>query len=397
MTDPWRTEVLSDPSGLAVERLAWDELAVQASRPYSAPGWALPWWSLARPPGAELRAVAVRDGTRLVGLAPFHVTRDRFGITTWSLLGDSTSSYLEPLATADARVPVAASISAALTRTDRPVDVISFAGVPRTSPWPRLLQRSWGGLGPRLSVVKTVPAPYVQLPDGGYDEWFGSRSRNFRQQLRRRRRDFVRQKGSFRLAGSPDEIRGALEQFERLHRGRWADRGGSQALSQPVSDLLRRAADELGPARMQVWTAEVDGVAVGSAVFLAAGTQTHYWLGGFDEEWGRCSPSLLLLVEAVRHAADHGVERVSLGPGPQAYKHRLATGEDLLDWVDLLPRGLRYPGVRLRQSPYRLYRLASNRTPAQTKQRLRAAAGSIAGPRHRESIDDEAQAVGVEP
>ena len=122
----------------------------------------------------------------------------------------------------------------------------------------------------------------------------------------------------------------------------------------------------------------------------------HYWLGGFDEEWARCSPSLLLLVEAVHYAADAGYGRVSLGPGAQQYKYRLATGEEELDWIDLLPQGRRYPYVRLCQTPYRAYRLASNRTSTQTKQRIRSSAERlIGGPRRGESaILSDSQTVG---
>lgn len=187
------------------------------------------------------------------------------------------------------------------------------------------------------------------------------------------------------MAASSEAVEAALVQFERLHQGRWQHRGGSAALSEPVSRMLRGAADQLGPARFQIWTAEVDQAgAVASAVFLTAGAEMHYWLGGFDERWSRWSPSLLLLVEAVQYAADCGCHRMSLGPGAQAYKYRIATGEDLLDSVDLMPRGTRYPYVRARQSTGRLYRLASSNVPPLAKQRLRSATGSV---RRARSVD----------
>jgi CelD/BcsL family acetyltransferase involved in cellulose biosynthesis len=222
-----------------------------------------------------------------------------------------------------------------------------------------------------------MPAPYVDLPAGGYDEWIGQKSRHFRQHLRQDRRDFEQSGGSFHLAESPAELRLALQQFERLHRHRWAARGGSGALSPRVAQMLRCAGERLSPGRLQIWTAQVDGAAVASALFVAAGDETHYWLGGFDEQWSRCSPSRLLLVEAVRFAGERNLRRVSLGPGGQAYKYRLATGEDQLDWVDLLPRGSRYPYVRVQQVPYRLHMLAVNHTPAEAKQRLRPAMASL--------------------
>jgi CelD/BcsL family acetyltransferase involved in cellulose biosynthesis len=223
--------------------------------------------------------------------------------------------------------------------------------------------------------VYTIRAPYIDVPDGGYEAWLASRSANFRQQMRRRRRDFVRQGGQFRQATSPAEMSTALDSFERLHLQRWQDRGGSRALTGPVVAMLRQAGGALRPERLQLWTAQVDGRTVGAALFVAAGRQVHYWLGGFDEQWARWTPSLLLLDQIVRYAAAEGHRRVSLGPGAGAYKYRFATGEDLLDWVDLVPRGWRYPYVRLRQSPHRVYRFAANHTPPAVKRRLKLLKG----------------------
>jgi len=371
-----QSEIISDPADLDREWTAWDALAVQGSRPYCAPGWAMPWWSSAQPAGCQLRAITIKDDRSLVALAPFYVTRHRFGVTRWRLLADDASSYLEPLTRPQLLKPAAAAIAAALSRADRNVDVVSFQAVPNTSPWPRLLCESWPKRRPRLSIVQRMLAPYVDVADGGYAGWLASRSRNFRQQMSRRRREFVRCGGMFRRAASHDEVMLGLKEFERLHGERWEGRGGSQALTAPIAQMLQHAGGQLDSARLMVWTAEVEGVAVGSAVFVAAGTEMQYWLGGFDEKWSRCSPSLLLLVEAVRHAADAGYHRVSLGPGPTAYKYRLATGQDMLEWIDLLPHGKRYPYVRACQSPYRVYRLASNRTPPAVKQRIRSALNS---------------------
>jgi CelD/BcsL family acetyltransferase involved in cellulose biosynthesis len=263
---------------------------------------------------------------------------------------------------------------------DPGVDVLSMSAVPQADGWAALLRRSWAGWRPALAPVSTTRAPYVDLPAGGYDAWLSGRSRNFRQQVRARQRDFARAGGTFRRAETPDEIAAAVDDFVRLHLDRWEQRGGSNALSPEVVAMVHEVTHSLDPARLHLWTAAVDGVAVGTALLVAAGDEVHYWLGGFDEEWARCSPSLLLLVEAVRHAAQSGYRRLSLGPGTGSYKYRMATGEETLVAVDLVPHGVRFPYVRLCQSPYRFYRLAANRTPPAMKQRLRASAALLRGP-----------------
>jgi CelD/BcsL family acetyltransferase involved in cellulose biosynthesis len=366
-----RTRVLTDMAALEHERSNWDALAGAASRPYCAPGWALPWWRHVRPSGSRLSAVAVHQGAELVGLAPLYLGRTTSGLTTCRVLADGAGSYCEPLAAAHLRLDVAGALATALD--DHAVDVLSLSAVPVDSPWPQLLQEVWPGCRPHLSRVSAMGSPYVDLRSGGTEEWFDGRSRNFRQQIRRRRREFLRRGGSLQVARTEDDALTGLQELVRLHQGRWATRGGSQALHGSMPEMLDSACRELGPARLQVWTATAEGVTVAAVLFMAAGEEMHYWLGGFDQAWAPLSPSLLLLVEAVMHGPEFGCRRISLGPGSQPYKQRMATGEDDLVWVDVLPRTGRYPYVRLRQAPYRFRRIVANRTPPEAKNRLRHA------------------------
>jgi CelD/BcsL family acetyltransferase involved in cellulose biosynthesis len=52
----------------------------------------------------------------------------------------------------------------------------------------------------------------------------------------------------------------------------------------------------------------------------------HYWLAAYDEEFGRCSPGLLLLMRMASEAADRGIARLDLGPGDEEYKLHIASG-----------------------------------------------------------------------
>lgn len=371
------TEIITDAAALAGEWAAWDALAVRAGRPYCAPGWAMSWWEAARPAGAELRAIAVREHGELVGMAPFVLTRDRFGITTWRILADLSASYAEPVCDPDRRAEVAAAIGRALRQADRPVDVLSLTKVPSDGGWAALLRERWPGRRPVLAPVRTSEAPCVDLPAGGYDGWLAGLSGKARKNVRAAQREFARSGGTVRRATTAEEAAKALDDFIRLHLSRWHDRGGSEALSPAMLAVLRDAVNRLDPDRLQVWTADVGGEAAAGAVLLAAGGEMHSWLSGFDDRFARSSPSLVITVETIRHAAETGCRRLSLGPGVSPYKTRLATGSEPLHTVDLLPVGPRLPYVGLCQSPYRVYRLASNRTSPAVKQRLRASADRL--------------------
>lgn len=367
-------EVLTRPEDLVGIRPGWDRLAEACSRPYCAPGWTVPWWEQARPPRSSLSVVAVRLAGELVGVAPLVVTRSRAGLRVGEVLAHTTSSYCEPLALPGHERAVAVAVAGAL----RGLDVLALAGIPRDSPWPGLLSAAWPGRRtPRVEVASSMDAPFVDLPEGGFDGWFAGRSRNFRQQARARRREFVARGGDFRTASSSEEIRARLGDLERLHLARWSDRGGSQALVAGIVPMLGQAADELGPRRMVLIDAVVDGMVVASALFVAAGDELHYWLGGFDEAWSDLSLSVLLLVEAVSHSGAAGCRRVSFGPGAQPYKYRLATGDEQLDWVELVPVGARLPLVWSARSPQLARRYASRRFTPETKERIRGVAERV--------------------
>lgn len=373
-------DVLTDLASVERERAGWDALAAAAGRPYCAPGWMLPWWSVARPAHAELRAVAVRDASGLIGFAPFYLTRDRLGITTWRPLADVSASYAEPLCAPQRRAEVAEAIAGALRRADRPVDVLALTKASADAGWAGLLAERWPGRRPTVAPVRSGQAPYVELTADGYDGWLAGLSGKSRKNVRAAQREFARCGGTFRRADTPGEVARALDDFVRLHLSRWDGRGGSEALPPAMVAMLREAGRQLDPARLQVWTADVGGEAVGSAVIVAAGAEMHSWLSGFDDRFARASPSLVLTVETIRYAATAGYRRLSLGPGTSAYKERLATGSEALESVELVPFGRRFPYVRLCRSPYRFYRLAARSTSPAMKQRLRGWAQPLRRP-----------------
>ena len=162
--------IMEHGSALQETSSSWDGLAIASSRPYSSPGWMLSWWDHVRPAGSTLRALGVREGSELIGFLPLCLSRDRWGIVTGHLLGHDTSSYSEPLASDGRQRQVAAAIASSLSARDDGLDVLSLTGIPHDSSWPWLLQETWSGPRPRLSLVSTMQAPFADVPPGGFDE-----------------------------------------------------------------------------------------------------------------------------------------------------------------------------------------------------------------------------------
>ena len=365
-------ELVVDVSRLEELRGDWDRLAVEAGAPYSAPGWLLPWLRHVAPTGAELRAVAVVDGDRLVGLAPLFA--DRAG--RLAMLGVGTCSGVEPLAQSGAREPVAAATAQVLAASEPTPRALAFDGVLRTSDWPRLIADAWSGGGALVLLGRTERAPFAERPDGGYAAWFAARSQHFRKRMRRARRALEEEGASFRRSGA-EEVERDLRSFAELHRARWADRGGSGVVTGAVERMLEDAARDLGPDRLRVWVLETNGTAVAVEILVAAGDVSTFWLGGFDPAWASSQPSLQTMLVALEHAFEAGDRRVELGEGGQDFKYRLADGDEELRWAALVPPGPGRTRARIRLRALAVRRALAARTPPAPKRLLRRAVGAV--------------------
>jgi CelD/BcsL family acetyltransferase involved in cellulose biosynthesis len=353
----------------------WDALAVEAQRPYSAPAWLLAWWRHAAPGDPLLRVVIVRDGDRVVGVAPMFAARWR-GLWAYSLLGTHTTWRIEPLAAAGREDEVARAVCQALS-TARPYpDLIHLEGVPANSPWPGRMRHHWPSRPAWRHDRPVTPAPTLALAADDLDGWLKGKSSNFRQQMRRMRRKLDKEGAVFRIAETPEEIDRDVAEFVRLHNARWDWRGGSMSLTPGTDSMLRDAGRALvASGRFRLVSIEVDGKVINAQLHVAAGGEVSYWNGGFDDAYGQFKPSFVGLLHAIGDALERGDHRFDLGPGAQEYKYRLADGEDLLERVTLIPPGPRYIAARALWAPIHLRYGVTNRMTPEHKKRLRELLG----------------------
>lgn len=337
-----RGEIVEDVEALEPHLEQWDRLAVVHGLPYCAPGWVLPWWRHMAADGARLRVVLALDGDRLAGIAPFYARPWIAGLTRYEILGSSLTARIEPLRAPERSVEEVAAVFARTLAAARPApDALRFEGLPPAASWPWLMGRAWPGGGrPVVHTEVTIPAPVVSLREDDFEAWMKGKSGNFRQQMRRSRRQLEKAGAVFRTAGTPEEVAAGLPAFERLHLARWEQRGGSQALTPGAREMLGEAGRALvGAGRFRLDTIEIDGRPISSQLFVSAGAETSYWLGGFEEAYAAQRPSMVALVAAVADGFRRGDARLDLGPGGQRYKYRLADGEEGLRWLTLVPPG----------------------------------------------------------
>lgn len=324
---------------------AWDRLAVERRRPLATPGWMLSWWRNAAPEGALLRTVVVEEEGQLVGIAPYY--SEPAGRRDYRLLASGLSQRIEPLAADGREQELAEGMAAALKASEpRPV-LVSLEGAPESSPWPDLLK------GPlRAAVYRTSvqEAPIVTLA-GSFDDWLQTKSSNFRSQMKRARKKVEKEGGVIRMSG-PDDVEADIASLLRLHEGRWEGRGESGIIGRGMEAMLHEAARSLLPSgRFRLSMIDMNGKAISAQLFVAAGGEVCYWNGGFDEEFAQLKPAMVAIFVAIQDAFERGDDRLDLGGGAQDYKLRFADTTDPLQWGGLIPRGPRWPLVRMQLAP----------------------------------------------
>jgi CelD/BcsL family acetyltransferase involved in cellulose biosynthesis len=332
----------------------WDALAVARGEPQMSPAWIESWWRHLAPPSAEPRAVAVRDGETVIGLAPFFVDGRRGGRVDYRLPDVRIFGRLCPLAAPGREWEVAGAVAGALALAHPRPDLLAFEALPLGSAWPLALRDEWPTpIRPIVNQYLVCGCPTVSLRGGSFEDWLAAKSSNFRSQMRRLSRRFLADGGTVRTS-TQASLGADVETFVRLHGARWEGRGESNlvALGESLSPMLREVGERLLPeGRFRMRMLEVHGEPISAQLFLAAGPRVLYVNGGWDERFARFKPHMLGLYGAIEDAFARGESTLDLGLGEQRYKLRFADGNDPVAWNVLMVPSRRLPLTLARTAP----------------------------------------------
>lgn len=346
-------ELIEDAAHLAELAPEWHALAIAMAQPMVLPAWMLGWFRHLAPPDAALRAVAVRERGRLVGLAPMFVEPAKAGRVDYRLLGVN-SSRTTPLAVPGREWEVADAIAPVLAAARPRPDIIALESSPLRTQWPRALCHAWPGkVGARAISYLIQPAPVVSLGANSFEDWLAGKSSNYRSEMRRRRRGFEKVGGSTRVT-TMETLTDDIASYIRLHKGRWAGRGTSSMVG--IEDrmqalLIDLGTELLGDGHFRLLLLEADGEAIAAQVHLEAGGEVLFVNSGWDERFARFSPSVLCLLAALELGFARGDRRLDLGPGNHPYKLRMADGVDPTSSTILMLPGRRLPLTYARTAP----------------------------------------------
>jgi CelD/BcsL family acetyltransferase involved in cellulose biosynthesis len=294
----------------------WARLAEAAGNVFSTPEWASVWWRHFGA-GRELRVLAGRDadGSTKVVL-PLYLNRSR-PLRILRFVGHGAADQLGPVCAPVDRERVAAALRPLLADRRWRADLLVGDRVGGDEGWSDLTG---------ATVLLAEPSPTLAIEGQSWDEFLASKSKNFRDQVRRRERKLAKSHElSFRLsdAGRLDEDMSTLL---RLHAARWED--GSAAF-EPELEAFHRdfAAVALERGWLRLWLAEVDGAPVAGWYGLRYANCECFYQSGRDPAWDEHSVGFVLLAHTIRSAFEDGMREYRFLRGGDAYKGRFADGD----------------------------------------------------------------------
>jgi CelD/BcsL family acetyltransferase involved in cellulose biosynthesis len=287
----------------------WDLWRGAAAAPFVTPAWLLPWWQLFRP--GELRSVAVLDDGRLVGLAALYCDRGRL-----LPVGIALSDYLDVLVD-----PAGSGVLPALARGVWELPDWDECSLEELPPGAAALalpapEGCGDGAGPQSAC------PVLALPRS--TDRLGEAIPADKLRKVRMSRHRAERRGGFAIESvGMDGIADFLRELTRLHRARWQEQGGSEALrGARVENFLEAATPRLAAAGLaRLFLLRLGGRCAGAYYGLSDGRRAYAWLGGFDPEFARESPGTLLIAHAIEAAVGEGCREFHFLRGRERYKY----------------------------------------------------------------------------
>jgi CelD/BcsL family acetyltransferase involved in cellulose biosynthesis len=305
-----------------VERLEeleseWVELGQRSGHPFASWEWSSGWWRhLGEGRTPQLFACQDRAG-KTIAILPLYSTRaGPFRIARFIGDGDLRS----PICAPEGRAAAAAALQDAVGSAGDMPSILLAERLPGDQGWGELL----GG-----KALATHPDPVLRFDGVDWEGFLKSRSRNFRQQVRRRERRLVEEHGlHFRLSTDPERLQADLDALFRLHGERWG--GESSGVFTGVRGDFHRefAAAALGRGWLRLWLAEIEGEAVAAWYGWRFAGSEWYYQAGRDPRFDELSLGFVLLAHTVREACNDGADAYRFLDGAESYKWRFAD-EDL--------------------------------------------------------------------
>lgn len=288
---------------------AWDRLAEASQNVFLTRDFAEAWWATFRPRGRPMILADDLDRPRCI--VPLYRTAGPVPLIRQ--IGHGPADALGPLCAPEDRGLTGELIRSELRQEIRRGALV-LHDVPADDGWAQRL----GG-----TVVRATAGPAVRIETRSWPEYLASRSKNFREQVRRKRARLGRAFEVTVRVSTKETLEEDLSTLLRLHRLRWGE--DAAFANGKEAELARRFARLCFAAdRLRLSVMELDGRPAAAQIGLRFAGVHSFWQSGRDPEFEPHSVGSVLLMDSLRAAVEDGAMEYRLLRGDEAYKQRLA-------------------------------------------------------------------------
>lgn len=321
-----RIEIIRDAEGLARLAGPWQALWLRAGAPiFQSHAWLSAWWH--NIPDRASRALVIAtawQGEQLIAVLPLATHLHR-GLRVLEWAGRDACDYCDALAAPGTPPAVLHRLwteAAAVARFD--VSLLNRL-LPDAAAW-SLEQAE--GLRPRLTGNRRLE--HSMRVTGAWasgEAWFGHFPKKIRQNYKRGLK-FLEEGGArvaFRLLPPEEDFRPVLAQLAAFKRLWLARTGITAPLFDEGAPLLPALAQVLHEAGMlRVFVLEKDERAIAISMNFIEGASLRAFVTAYDPAFHQGSPGMVLMMDYIRWAFDHGLDEVDFLTGDEDFKNRFA-------------------------------------------------------------------------
>jgi len=328
-----KAALLSEESEIGAIEDEWRAFAELRGCAFVTPEW-FRCWSRHRPDSATpLVAAARRADGSLGGVLPliFDAARRPRAIR---FAGAAHGDRFLPAARPEDEVEVAAAAMSALRQAGYGRYMLALNHVDADADWWREMASA---TRPAAAITEQQRSQMAYLELGAFDDWeayLASRSRNFRQQVRRFDRALRRQHEVQVRDSTEATLAADISRVFELHLRRWRLHGDSSLAKPQTRSFLRSFAED---AQRRGWLRlrllEVDGAPVAGFFGWRVGGSYAFYQSGFDPDWAKRKVGFVLLAATVRSALEEGAEEFDMLLGEEEYKTRFTNATRTIETV----------------------------------------------------------------
>lgn len=347
-------ERIEDAAHFATLQAEWNELLAASTSDclFLTWEWLFTWWKHLRE-DRRLHILAVRRDRELAAIAPLalrpHRLRRLLPFSALEFLGTGSvgSDYLD--------IPVRGGERDALPALARGLAdckfMLELSQVERVTAHANALAlelKQYGWIPLRMT---TNFCPFIRLAGHSWESYLGSLGSAHRYNFRRRLKNLTQQFDlRFEQVHSEEQRREAAPLLVALHRRRWRERGGSDALHTSALVAFHEELSQLALARgwLRLYVLRLDGRPAAALYGFRYNGVFYFYQSGFDPDFSKYSVGLVAMGLSIKSAIEEGARDYDMLHGEEQYKFLWAQDERELVRLELYPPRVR--GALYRQA-----------------------------------------------